>query len=163
MDGREGKGIERAVALLGDVTDGTSNPGRWSDDEVCRAVDQVLDQLTRLTAELDVHRTLLAGCAQNAAEERRLTAEGLRRIGELEAELAGTVAVVVNERERNEVLMHEILERDRILADLRSQVAELAPYKVSPKYQLRALRSTLPLAARKRFPLRVHGRGSVDS
>ena len=121
-----------------------------SEVEVRRAVDHVLDQVVSLTSELALQRSLLAVCAENAAQ-------GRRRITELEAELGRTLAVVVSERKRNESLMQDI-------AGLRARVEALAPYEVSAKYQLRALRRSLPQAVGKRIPgRREHGDGARQS
>jgi hypothetical protein len=150
MDAWESAGSEQAAVLLRGVADGSWSEKPWSELEVRRAVDHVLDQVVRLTSELALQRSLLAVCAENAAQ-------GRRRITELETELARTLAVVVSERERNEILMQD-------LAGLRSRVEALAPYEVSAKYQLRALRRSLPQAVRKRIPGgREHGDGARPS
>jgi BMFP domain-containing protein YqiC len=150
MDAFESVVGDPAAELLRGLADGPWCEKPWSELEVRRAVDHVLDQLVRLTSERDLQRSLLAGCAENVAQ-------GRTRIAALEAELSDTLAVAVSARERNECLTQDIDE-------LRSRVEALAPYEVSAKYQLRALRSSIPLAIRKRIHgRREHGDGAGPS
>ena len=124
------KGMERAIRVLRDFADGKPDDDRSTMRDVRQAVDQTLDRIEIIENELVADRSMLVGYAENLADARRT-------ITELEAELAATVAVAVGERERKE--------------RLESRVLELEPYEASAKAQLRALRRSIPKAARNRL------------
>jgi hypothetical protein len=104
-------------------------------------MDTVGDRLDQLATRVEARDEVLALCQRNLNEERRI-------LSQTRETLAQRVSEIDDLRE------HLTAAEDRI--------AQLAPFEVSAKYQLRALRRTLPVALGDRISGR-HGRGDAAS
>lgn len=104
-------------------------------------MDTVDDRLDQLAKGVEARDEALALCQRNLNEERRLLSQTRETLAQRDSEIDHL--------------------RERLTA-AEDRITQLAPFEVSAKYQLRALRRTLPVALGDRISGR-HGRADASS
>ena len=136
-EARETAGVLRAIVER--LVDPGANP---KDVAIWRVrMDAVEDRLDQLAKGVEARDEALALCQRNLNEERRLLLQARETLAQRDLEIDDL--------------------RERLTA-AEDRIVQLAPFEVSAKYQLRALRHTLPVALGDRISGR-YGRADASS